>query len=237
MVMVKDGFPINTISDIVSLPSFENVLPDAYYVDGMIFAVASAPEIPMPEQWMPWLIQSSDSHLVDKDVDKLADTLMNGLRAHLDFMRQEKSPLPSQLTETSEINGAARLSKELESWLNGLLQVHKQLEPVWQNAWNHWEKKLKKSEIDKEELGESNPHHQPKEPAEARLSRCLKLFSTLANIELALSYRNDEQAAQLESNIQVLIKQLPSVLADYTKLSGELAGALPNQFETFNKVT
>ena len=71
--MVKDGFPINTISDIVSLPSFENVLPDAYYVDGMIFAVASAPEIPMPEQWMPWLIQSSDSHLVDKDVDKLAD--------------------------------------------------------------------------------------------------------------------------------------------------------------------
>ena len=72
MVMVKDGFPINTISDIVSLPSFENVLPDAYYVDGMIFAVASAPEIPMPEQWMPWLIQSSDSHLVDKDVDKLA---------------------------------------------------------------------------------------------------------------------------------------------------------------------
>ena len=95
--MVKDGFPINTISDIVSLPSFENVLPDAYYVDGMIFAVASAPEIPMPEQWMPWLIQSSDSHLVDKDVDKLADTLMNGLRAHLDFMRQEKSPMPNEL--------------------------------------------------------------------------------------------------------------------------------------------
>ncbi|HAA99574.1 MAG TPA: hypothetical protein DCE29_17010, partial [Alteromonas macleodii] len=60
MVMVKDGFPINTISDIVSLPNFENVLPNAYYVDGMIFAVASAPEIPMPEQWMPWLIQSSD---------------------------------------------------------------------------------------------------------------------------------------------------------------------------------
>ena len=235
--MVKDGFPIDIISGIVSLPSFENVLPSAYQVDGMIFAVASAPEIPMPEQWMPWLIQSSDSHLVDKDVDKLADTLMNGLRAHLDFMRQNKSPLPSQLTETSEIHGAARPLKELESWLNGLLQVHKQLEPVWQNAWNHWEKQSEKSEKDKEEAGENNSHHQPNEPAEARLSRCLKLFSTLTNIELALSYRNDKQAAQLESNIQMLVKQLPSVLADYTKLSGELAGALPNQFETFNKVT
>lgn len=128
MVMVKDGFPINTISDIVSLPSFENVLPDAYYVDGMIFAVASAPEIPMPEQWMPWLIQSSDSHLVDKDVDKLADTLMNGLRAHLDFMRQEKSPMPSELNVAIEVQGTTRPSKELESWLNGLLHVHKQLE-------------------------------------------------------------------------------------------------------------
>ena len=148
--MVKDGFPIDIISGIVSLPSFENVLPSAYQVDGMIFAVASAPEIPMPEQWMPWLIQSSDSHLVDKDVDKLADTLMNGLRAHLDFMRQDKSPLPGQLTETSEIHGTARPSKELESWLNGLLQVHKQLEPVWQNAWNHWEKQSEKSEVDKE---------------------------------------------------------------------------------------
>ena len=100
--MVKDGFPINTISDIVSLPSFENVLPDAYYVDGMIFAVASAPEIPMPEQWMPWLIQSSDSHLVDKDVDKLADTLMNGLRAHLDFMWMSPCLVPTVAIEELE---------------------------------------------------------------------------------------------------------------------------------------
>lgn len=227
--MMKDGFPVHIISDIVSHPNFKNVLPNAYQVDGMIFAVAAAPEIPMPEQWMPWLIQSSDSKLVDKDVDKLADTLMNGLRAHLDLMRQSKSPLSSELTEAIEVKGVMRPSKELESWLNGLLQVHKQLEPVWQNAWNHLDKRsAQNTSDDKDKLAE---------PAEARLSRCLKLFSTLANIELALSYRNETQVAQLESNIHMLVKQLPSVLADYTKLSGELAQALPNQFETFNKVT
>lgn len=227
--MVKDGFPVHIVSDIVSHPNFKNVLPNAYHVDGMIFAVAAAPEIPMPEQWMPWLIQSSDSKLVDKDVDKLADTLMNGLRAHLDLMRQSKSPLSSELTEAIEVKGAMRPSKELESWLNGLLQVHKQLEPVWQNAWNHLDKRsAQNTSEDKDKLAE---------PAEARLSRCLKLFSTLANVELALSYRNETQVAQLESNIHMLVKQLPSVLADYTKLSGELAQALPNQFETFNKVT
>lgn len=227
--MMKDGFPVHIISDIVSHPNFKNVLPNAYQVDGMIFAVAAAPEIPMPEQWMPWLIQSSDSKLVDKDVDKLADTLMNGLRAHLDLMRQSKSPLSSELTEAIEVKGVMRPSKELESWLNGLLQVHKQLEPVWQNAWNHLDKRsTEDTSDDKDKLAE---------PAEARLSRCLKLFSTLANIELALSYRNETQVAQLESNIHMLVKQLPSVLADYTKLSGELAQALPNQFETFNKVT
>jgi len=233
--MVKDGFPINIISEIVSLPSFRQVLPNAFHVDGMIFAVASAPEIPMPEQWMPWLIQSSNSHLIDKDVDKLADTLMNGLRAHLDFMRNEASPLPNELTETVEERGIIRPSKELESWLNGLLQVHKQLEPVWQNAWHH----LEKNSVDKKsnEQNSSSLNQSQAEPAEARLSRCLKLFSTLANVELALSYRNETQAAQLKSNMNMLVKQLPSVLADYTKLSGELAAALPNQFETFNKLT
>lgn len=232
--MVKDGFPVNIISDIVSHPNFKNVLPNAYHVDGMIFAVAAAPEIPMPEQWMPWLIQSSDSKLVDKDVDELADTLMNGLRAHLDFMRKSKSPLSSQLTEAIEVKGVMRPSKELESWLNGLLQVHKQLEPVWQNAWNHLEKRSAKNKSNGENKLDED---KVTEPAEARLSRCLKLFSTLANIELALSYRNDTQVAQLESNIRMLVKQLPSVLADYTRLSGELAQALPNQFETFSQIT
>ena len=232
--MVKDGFPVNIISDIVSHPNFKNVLPNAYHVDGMIFAVAAAPEIPMPEQWMPWLIQSGDSKLVDKDVDMLADTLMNGLRAHLDLMRQSKSPLPSELSEAIVANGGMRPSKELESWLNGLLQVHKQLEPVWQNAWNHLDKRSAKNKSDDEDKPKED---KVTEPAEVRLSRCLKLFSTLANIELALSYRNDTQVAQLESNIRMLVKQLPSVLADYTRLSGELAQALPNQFETFSQIT
>ena len=232
--MMKDGFPVHIISDIVSHPNFKNVLPNAYQVDGMIFAVAAAPEIPMPEQWMPWLIQSSDSKLVDKDVDKLADTLMNGLRAHLDLMRQCKSPLSSELTEATEVKGVMRPSKELESWLNGLLQVHKQLELVWQNAWNHLEKRSAKNKSDGENKLDED---KVTEPAEARLSRCLKLFSTLANIELALSYRNETQVAQLESNIRMLVKQLPSVLADYTRLSGELAQALPNQFETFSQIT
>ena len=124
--MVKDGFPVNIISDIVSHPNFKNVLPNAYHVDGMIFAVAAAPEIPMPEQWMPWLIQSSDSKLVDKDVDELADTLMNGLRAHLDFMRKSKSPLSSQLTE---VPGESMNTLKAEPFVacpssNGILVTH-----------------------------------------------------------------------------------------------------------------
>jgi len=218
--MVKSGFPITMIRDIVSLPTMRTVLPSYYQVDGMIFAVASSPEIPMPEQWMPWLIQSSDGKLVDKDVDKLADGLMNGLRAHLDFMRQEKSPLPNELTMAEDTGDFSRPSTALESWLTGLLHVHKLLEPVWESAWQQFEKKHADTSS---------------EAPEARLARCLKLFSTLANVDLALSYRNQEQAAQLKSNMPLLIRQLPSVLADYTKLSGELAGALPNQFETFTK--
>jgi hypothetical protein len=217
--------------------------------DGMIFAVAAAPEIPMPEQWMPWFIQQSGSRLIDSDVDELADTLMNGLRAHLDFMRQGRGPLDSTLFVAVDTPSGARPSESLVLWLNGLLQVHKMVEPVWQSAWQHLDKKLeqkldKKSDKTLYEQGsedKSSAHagteNSAQEAPEVRLSRCLKMFSTLANVDLALKHRTEEQAAQLNSNLTLLIKQLPAVLQDYIKLAGELAGALPNQFEMFNKVT
>lgn len=47
--MVKDGFLINIISDIVLFFSFENVFLDVYYVDGMIFVVVFVLEIFMFE--------------------------------------------------------------------------------------------------------------------------------------------------------------------------------------------
>ena len=219
---MSEQFPIDVIAETIEQPCFKQIMPSAAHVDGMIFAVAASPEIPMPEQWMPWLIQSSSSHLIDKDVDKLADTLMNGLRAHLDVMRNEALSLSPDFLLATNTQSGVRPSKALVEWLNGLLQGHKHVEPVWQSAWDRFAK-------------QSAALAEQSESPEVRLARCLKLFSTLANVELALQYRNEKQTAQLEANLEMLIKQVPSMLRDYIQLAGELADALPNQFETFVK--
>jgi hypothetical protein len=227
---VNESLPIEIIKPVIEQDSFRSVLPCVEKVDGMIFAVAACPEIPMPEQWMPWLIQSGSSRLVDSDVDILADTLMNGLRSHLDYMRQGRVALPPYCVDGVESKGdTKRPSYALSQWLTGLLFVHRNVESVWQNAWQQAEKKESKVDTDlREKKGIS-------EPPEARLTRCLKMFSTLANIELAYQQRSAEQVTQLSENLPLLIQQLPALLKDYTNLAGDLACALPNQFETFAK--
>ncbi|BFT31347.1 hypothetical protein D210916BOD24_25230 [Alteromonas sp. D210916BOD_24] len=221
---MSEGLPIEIITNLVEQDTFKSVLPSAPHVDGMIFAVAAAPEIPMPEQWMPWLIQDSGSRLIDSDVDRLADELMNGLRVHLSLMREERCPLPQAILSLSNTENGHRPSRELVDWLTGLLQVHKQLEPVWQNAWKYLDR-----------ISDSSQSKTGEELPEIRLSRCLKLFTTLANVDLALKYRNDQQKEQLDNSIPLLVRQVPLMLDEYTRLAGELAGALPNQFETFVK--
>ncbi|MAI63501.1 MAG: hypothetical protein CL600_01240 [Alteromonas sp.] len=237
---MNDQLPINIVRPIVEKKSFCNVLPSAEKVDGMIFAVAACPEIPMPEQWMPWLIQSASSQLVDSDVDILADTLMNGLRAHLDFMRQGRIALPPHCMETIVTTDAGKEemikpSSALSQWLNGLLIVHKNVEPVWQNAWQLAEKKQANIDRLNHEDAEEKAANNEGEAPEVQLSRCLKLFTTLANIDLAYQQRQPQHAEQLSKNLPILVKQLPALLKDYTTLAGDLAGALPNQFEMFTK--
>jgi uncharacterized protein len=225
--MSETARPIDILLPVFEKGKLTHVLPSAYKADGMIFAVAASPEIPMPEQWMPWLIQSSSSALVDKDVDALADVLMNNLRAHLQCMTDDSPLMPTRCEYSGgEVDTAPEIPAELAQWLEGLLYVHQQLEDVWQQAWE----KLSAKEALREDINASDT-------PEKRLSRCLKLFTTLANVELALQYRNPGQAQQLKENLPLLWKQLPAMIQDYIALAGELSAALPNQFETFTKTS
>ena len=225
--MSETARPIDILLPVFEKGKLTHVLPSAYKADGMIFAVAASPEIPMPEQWMPWLIQSSSSALVDKDVDALADVLMNNLRAHLQCMTDDSPLMPTRCEYPGgEVDTAPEIPAELAQWLEGLLYVHQQLEDVWQQAWE----KLSAKEALREDINASDT-------PEKRLSRCLKLFTTLANVELALQYRKPGQAQQLKENLPLLWKQLPAMIQDYIALAGELSAALPNQFETFTKTS
>lgn len=197
------------------------VLPPEMHTRGLIFAIAAAPEIPMPEVWMPWLVNTSSTHqtLTDEQVDNLAHHLMLGLRDTLQQMNDNKSALPASAQWSQ--NSLER--QPLQQWLKGLLTGHQQLEAIWQQAWG------KAQSAPEEDKGLSN------EAPEKRLSRCLKLFTTLANPEATTKPLALEQAARLERSLPQLARQLPAILQDYIKLAGELAPFLPQQFENFKK--
>lgn len=194
-------------------PEFSSMLASRPYAEGVIFAVASAPEIPMPEEWMPWVIEQSGSHSISKQqADELADGLMKQLRDALDAMRKQAALLPAycQWSQESEQRSA------LCDWLKGVLTGHQQLEKVWQRAWHQGG-----------EQGSDLP------ALAERLTRCLKLFSTLAEPEQALANAPDNNRSTLHEGLPKLFVSLPAMLQEYVAISGELAGHLPNQFETF----
>lgn len=206
--------------DLYTSATYRSVLPERSFAEGFIFAVAACPEIPMPETWMPWLVQGNRESHPSLSMDTLAEGLMHALRETLGKMRGEIGCMPQAYLRLQE-NG--EVASDLEKWLTGLLAAHKQLEPCWQRAWTLAAELDKSTSTDKQEAPEK------------RLRRCLSLFSTLADVELALSMRNEENATQLKEHMPALVKQIPSMLKEYIALAGELAAVLPNQFETFVK--
>lgn len=192
-----------------------NLLSSADYMEGLIFAVAACPEIPMPERWMPWVLNIDAGHSLSKQqADQLADDLMGRLRNVLDRMRQDKPLLPGQYAWSKD--DASRLA--LQNWLKGLLTGHQQLQPNWQAAW----KDNEQSTVDLEDLS-------------VRLTRCLKLFTTLANPDLALANTVDSQRSVLLEGLPKLAESLGAMLKEYVEISGELVQVLPNQFEVVPK--
>ncbi|NVK58296.1 MAG: UPF0149 family protein [Alteromonadaceae bacterium] len=202
-----------TDNDEIDLQMAE-VLSARPYLEGVIFAVAACPEIPMPEKWMPWVLQADLNVAISKaQADELADFLMHRLRDVLDAMRKGKSLLPTAYAGTSTAE-----QENLRLWLEGVLTGHQQLESQWQQAW----KSNQNEALDMTELAR-------------RLTRCLKLFSTLANPELTLSQTPETKRDALAEGLPRLIASLPAMLKEYVAISGELVQALPNQFEVVPK--
>nr|WP_246261214.1 UPF0149 family protein [Alteromonas ponticola] len=192
-------------------------MPSQAFCEGYIFAVAAAPEIPMPEEWMPGVVNGSNNNLDATQVSKLADAMMFTLRDSLKLMRDGKTLLPEYVVWADE----KPLRVDAEQWLSGLLMGHQSVEGCWQQAWHR--------------ASQNNLQLSNDEPPAKRLTRCLKFFSSLADVELALLARSKEQASAFREKVPALYGQLPRMLSEYVSLADELAQSLPNQFETFSK--
>ncbi len=210
---------VSALNDVYQNSELTDLLPAQAFTEGFIFAIAAAPEIPMPEKWMPALINGRSNHLESTLVDKLADALMFTLRDSLKAMRDGSVLLPRYVVWTED-----KQSREpAEQWLTGLLAGHQFVEDCWQQAWR------------RAQLETNSVSAPEKETPSKRLTRCLKLFSSLADTALALSVRTEEQAKAFRQHLPALYQQLPLMLKEYVVLADQLAASLPNQFETFAK--
>ena len=193
---------------------YENYTQPYYFIHGQLFAVAAAPEIPMPDQWIPWTLKRQDLPVTPEQAEELTLLLMSLFQLHLRNMRDEQLALPDFCQFPQDYN----IDSPLSLWFQGLLSVHQQLETVWQQGWD----KLQQQHGDMLDTSRELKH-------------VLSMFSTFANIPLALEKLTPEAAEKLEQKLPAIFEALPSAFTSYVDIAGKLAGFLPDQFETFSK--
>lgn len=191
------------------------VLHPYAFIQGIIFAVAAAPEIPMPEKWLPWAIKTSNQLTSTEQADKLTDILMKLLQSQLQSMSEDKIHLPVGIT----FNQDGQEQSSVAVWCQGMLFGHSQLESVWQHAWN----KMQVSEVTQMQQLQKD------------LSHCLYMFTTFADIPLAVKQAENRGNDQLLNILPKIFLSFPKTLKTYVGLSGKLVDFLPNQFETFEQ--
>ncbi|MEP1449043.1 MAG: UPF0149 family protein [Paraglaciecola sp.] len=203
------------LRDLCDSTALRDVVHPYPFIQGLIFAVAAAPEIPMPELWLPWAIKTSNQLTSVEQADNLTDVLMKVLQQQLKQMSAEKIQLPQGMTFTQKGPEKSAVAQ----WCQGVLFGHTQLEPVWQAAWN----KMKVSE-------EAQMQQLQKD-----LRHCLYMFTTFADIPLAVKQAESRGNDQLLNILPKIFLSFPQTLKTYVALSGRLVDFLPNQFETFEQ--
>jgi uncharacterized protein len=191
------------------------VLHPYAFIQGVVFAVAAAPEIPMPEKWLPWVIKTSNQLTSTEQADNLTDILMKTLQLQLKSLSEEKIHLPEGITFSQD----GKVRSPIALWCQGMLFGHSQLESVWQKAWS----KMQVSEVTQMQQLQKD------------LSHCLYMFTTFADIPLAVKQAENRGNNQLLNILPKIFLSFPETLKTYVGLSGRLVDFLPNQFETFEQ--
>lgn len=179
-------------------------------VQGMIFGVCAAPEIPMPEQWMPWTFAQHQQLTDEAQINKITEVLMQQMAETLQDMSEGNIAF---ITQWEYDENSQTVNTPCQLFLAGLLLAHEQCETIWQAAWQ-------KLPAEEQTVQADN------------LTHCLNMFSTFVDVTVALE-RAGDNASTLATALPQIFAQLPEALMQYNELSGLLASYLPNQFEQF----
>jgi uncharacterized protein len=193
-----------------------DMLHSRYYVEGALLGAGVAPEIPMPDVWLPWAIKHHGQMQNNQQADVITDALFDYFKYCLQQMKDNALRMPVYCIFEDDSEKWGRTSS-LSQWLQGVLTAHSSMEPVWQNAWQL--------------MHDKNPQHAP--VLAKKLKHSLGMFSTFADVELAIEQAKMRGQMDFKNNLPLIAQSLPEALNTYVSISGELANYLPNQFETF----
>ncbi|MCC2607673.1 UPF0149 family protein [Planctobacterium marinum] len=208
-MLKKDS--IKSLEQFYQWQNNSDIFRSPVYIRGLLFAVCASPDIPMPEQWFPWVVQTG-GEIQSQQVDKVSNILMQLLKEQLQAMRDNQVNLPADCHYPAH-------EDNLQQWMTGLITGHGLLEEIWQQAW--------------QAMLQAQP--ETSEQFSTRLTRCLRMFTTFADINLAVQQAKERDAEDFQAKLPLLAKSLSSSLQEYVKLSGELVSYLPHQFDTFQK--
>lgn len=207
--------PRQQLEQLCNQVPFKGTLHPVNYIDGLLFAAAAVPEIPMPEQWLVLVFKQHGKLASEAEAEKLTEVLLAVFKEHLRSMKDSSASLPTDCVMPNKNQSGGPLAH----WMTGLLTGHSEFETLWHQSW--------------ELMLQQNPNSAPQLKKE--LTHCLSMFSTFANVPLAIEQAKQQGNEQLEPNLEKIFLALPKALDLYVQLSGNLAQYLPNQFESFTQ--
>jgi len=203
----------DSLTSLYEVPEQAAFLHTQYFVEGAIVGACACPEIPLPDVWLPWVLKERGMLKNAAQADAISDVLFAHFKACLAKMHDNALSLPSYATYQHNEHYA------LSQWCEGLLMAHAANEKCWQGAWN--------------KMQQQNPEAAPAMAKD--LKHCLLMFSTFAQPTKAIAEAARKGDSALAEKLPLIAKSLSTTLSQYVDIAGELAGYLPNQFETFKQ--
>ncbi len=188
-------------------------LYDQHYVEGCLFGACACPEIPLPDVWLPWTIKHHKQIKSAEEADYITDMMFAYFKQILKQINQETYQPPQYLVY-DDAN-----KENLARWCTGVLTAHSAQEKVWQHAW--------------QKMQQQAPETAPKLAKD--LQHCLLMFTTFAEPDKATISNKQDCNEDPQKVLPKIAKSLPITVQTYLNIAGELAGFLPNQFETFSQ--
>ena len=171
-------------------------------LQGFLFAVASAPELVLPSEWMPLVFGDAEPEYASLDeAQRVVAELLSLYNSVNDGVRAETAALPADCVFRDDVLSNLDAEAPIGQWSRGFMLGHKWLEELWES--------YVPNELDEE------------------FAAMLLTLSFFASPDIAEAFRKETAPDQsLEALATTMRPIFPKALAEYAHLGRSIAAVL-----------